>query len=54
MCDKSLERSIGKRLHAGVLEGEELSTSGTGMPQGSVLPPLLPNIYPHSALDMWI
>ena len=53
VCDKSLERLIGKCLHVGVLEGEELTTSDIGTPQGSVLSPLLANIYLHYALDLW-
>jgi hypothetical protein len=37
----------------GVLEGVELSTSATGTVQGSVLSPLLGNVYLHYALDRW-
>jgi hypothetical protein len=37
----------------GVLEGVELSTSETGTAQGSVLSPLLGNVYLHYALDRW-
>jgi hypothetical protein len=40
-------------LHVGVLEGVELSTSQTGTAQGSVLSPLLGNVYLHYALDRW-
>jgi hypothetical protein len=37
----------------GVLEGVELSTSETGTAQGSVLSPLLGNVYLHYVLDRW-
>ena len=53
VADGSLMRLIGKCLHVGVLEGVELSTSETGTAQGSVLSPLLGNIYLHYALDLW-
>ncbi len=53
VADGSLMRLIGKCLHVGVLEGVELSTSETGTAQGSVLSPLLGNVYLHYALDQW-
>jgi len=53
VADGSLLRLIGKCLHVGVLEGVELSTSETGTAQGSVLSPLLGNVYLHYALDLW-
>jgi RNA-directed DNA polymerase len=53
VADGSLLRLIGKCLHVGVLEGEEYSEPGTGTAQGSVLSPLLGNIYLHYVLDQW-
>ena len=53
VADGSLLRLIGKCLHVGVLDGVELSTSETGTVQGSVLSPLLGNVYLHYALDRW-
>jgi len=51
--DKSLMRLVGKCLRVGVLDGAEFSTPGTGTAQGSVLSPLLGNIYLHHAVDLW-
>ena len=53
VADGSLLRLIGKCLHVGVLDGAELSTPETGTAQGSVLSPLLGNVYLHYALDHW-
>jgi RNA-directed DNA polymerase len=53
VADGSLLRLIGKCLHVGVLDGVELSTSESGTAQGSVLSPLLGNIYLHYVLDLW-
>jgi RNA-directed DNA polymerase len=53
VADESLLRLIGKCLHAGVLDGAKYSEPDVGTPQGSVLSPLLGNIYLHYALDVW-
>ena len=53
VADGSLLRLIGKCLHVGVLDGVELSKSESGTAQGSVLSPLLGNIYLHIVLDLW-
>jgi RNA-directed DNA polymerase len=42
--DKAVVRLIGKYLRAGVLVGEDLQPTATGVPQGSPLSPLLSNI----------
>jgi len=53
VADGSLLRLIGKCLHAGVLDGTELFRPETGTTQGSVLSPLLGNVYLHYVLDLW-
>jgi RNA-directed DNA polymerase len=53
VADKSILRLIGKCLHVGVLDGEELSEPSEGTVQGSTLSPLLGNVYLHHVLDLW-
>lgn len=53
IADESFMRLIGKCLHVGILDGEEYSEPDTGTTQGSVLSPLLGNVYLHYALDLW-
>ena len=53
VVDGSLLRLIGKCLHVGVLDGAQYSAPKTGATQGSVLSPLLGNIYLHYVLDHW-
>ena len=53
IADGSIKRLIGKCLHVGVLDGEEFSTPDQGTVQGSVLSPMLGNIYLHYVLDAW-
>jgi len=53
VTDGSLLRLIGKCLHVGVLDGEVFSRPEVGTVQGSVLSPILGNIYLHYALDLW-
>src|SRR5262249_31896574 len=51
--DRRIIRLIQKWLKAGVLEDGVISVSGRGTGQGSVISPLLANIYLHYALDPW-
>ena len=53
VADGSLRRLVSKCLHVGVLDGEVYSTPDVGTAQGSVLSPLLGNIYLHHVLDVW-
>jgi group II intron reverse transcriptase/maturase len=53
VADGSLLRLIGKCLHVGVLDGEAYAEPETGTAQGSVLSPMLGNVYLHYALDLW-
>jgi RNA-directed DNA polymerase len=51
--DGVILRLIGKWLHAGVMEGAELSYPESGTPQGGVISPILANIFLHEVLDVW-
>jgi group II intron reverse transcriptase/maturase len=53
VADGSLLRLVGKCLHVGVLDGEEYSEPDQGTAQGSVISPLLGNVYLHYVLDLW-
>lgn len=53
VVDGSLLRLIGKCLHVGILDGETYFEPGEGTAQGSVLSPILGNIYLHHVLDVW-
>jgi group II intron reverse transcriptase/maturase len=53
VADGSLLRLVSKCLHVGVLDGVEYTTPDVGTAQGSILSPLLGNIYLHYVLDRW-
>jgi len=53
IADPSLLRLVGKCLRVGVLDGTEYSEPDQGTAQGSVLSPLLGNVYLHHVLDLW-
>ena len=51
--DRRIIRLIQKWLKAGVMEDGVVTVSDRGTGQGSVISPLLANIYLHYALDLW-
>jgi len=51
--DKRIIRLIQKWLKAGILEDGVVTVEDTGTGQGSVISPLLGNIYLHYVLDLW-
>ncbi len=53
VADRRLLRLIGKWLKAGILEEGLLTVPEQGTPQGSVISPLLSNVYLHHVLDRW-
>lgn len=53
VADGSFLRLVGKCLNVGVLEGEEFTRPEVGTAQGSVISPILGNIYLHYVLDVW-
>jgi len=53
IADKSFMRLVAKCLHAGVLDGDVFSRPEEGTVQGSILSPILGNVYLHHALDQW-
>ena len=53
IADGSILRLVGKCLHVGVLDGEEFTEPDDGTAQGSIISPLLGNVYLHHALDLW-
>ena len=51
--DTSLLQLIEKFLKAGYVENDLLVISEDGTPQGSILSPILANIFLHNVLDIW-
>jgi RNA-directed DNA polymerase len=54
IADPRLLRLIQKWLRAGVSEEGQWSKTEVGTPHGSVISPLLANIYLHYVLDLWV
>jgi RNA-directed DNA polymerase len=53
ISDRRVIRLVQKWLRAGVLEDGVVTVSETGTGQGSVISPLLANIYLHYVFDLW-
>lgn len=51
--DPNIIKLIKKFLKAGVMEEGIIQKTNFGMPQGSVISPILSNIYLHYVLDLW-
>ena len=51
--DSRVIRLIQRMLKGGILEAGLVKATEHGTPQGSILSPLLSNIYLHYALDLW-
>ena len=54
VADPRILRLIRKWLKAGVMEEGQWSVPQTGTPQGSVVSPLLSNVYLHYSFDLWV
>jgi group II intron reverse transcriptase/maturase len=53
ISDTALLKLIGKFLKAGYIDDGQLVRSDKGTPQGSILSPMLANIFLHYVLDEW-
>jgi len=54
IADRRILRLIQKWLRAGVSKDGEWSKTEVGTPQGSVISPLLANVYLHYVFDLWV
>jgi RNA-directed DNA polymerase len=54
IADRRILRLIRKWLRAGVSDDGEWSRTTVGTPQGSVISPMLANVYLHYVLDLWV
>ncbi len=54
VADRKILRLIRKWLKVGIVEDGKRTTQDIGTPQGSVISPVLANIYLHYAQDLWM
>jgi RNA-directed DNA polymerase len=52
--DNRMLRLLWRMLKAGIMEDGLVKASEEGTPQGSILSPLLSNVYLHYVLDLWV
>ena len=53
ICDKRFLELIGKLIRSPVMEGDKVTINKRGCPQGSIISPILANIYLHYVIDDW-
>jgi retron-type reverse transcriptase len=53
LTDLVILRLIGKWLNAGFMEGDVVTRTEEGSPQGGLISPILANICLHYVLDIW-
>lgn len=53
VTDPNILRLIRRFLKAGVMEQGTWEPTESGTPQGSIISPILANLYLHYALDLW-
>ena len=54
VTDKDLLQLIGKWINCGVIDDGQFLMDENGVYQGSVISPILANVYLHEVLDAWI